>query len=64
MTQHSIGFDSIGGFEGHEHFHITGEQKCFNCGRTLTEIIENKLIECDERELNELKKSIDLDIKN
>lgn len=44
---HEVGRKTIGGFPGHEHFHPYGEQICFNCGRTLREIIAQGLLECD-----------------
>ena len=36
--EHEFGYNTIGGFPGHEHIHATGYQVCLNCGKTFREI--------------------------
>ena len=52
ILQHRIGRNVIGGFTGHEH---NGEQICLNCGRTLREIIEKRIIRCNEKKIKDEK---------
>ena len=40
--EHEFGYNTIGGFPGHEHTHITGYQVCLNCGKTFREILSIK----------------------
>ena len=37
---HEIGRRAIGGFADHEYIHPSGEQICFNCNKTLADIIK------------------------
>ena len=46
---HEIGRQAMGGFPGHEHIHPTGNQFCFNCEKTLTQILQEAIQEGYER---------------
>ena len=51
INDHEIGRRAIGGFPGHKHIHSTGDQFCFKCNKTLREIIEKKIVNCDENQM-------------
>lgn len=53
--EHEIIRNAIGGFPGHEHIHPGGEQFCFNCKKTLNQIIKETRDEA-EFELQNIQK--------
>jgi hypothetical protein len=58
--KHEIGYHSIGGFPGHEHTHTTGEQYCFNCNKTLTEIISHAISQAVNKFIASERKKLEM----
>ena len=48
LSDHDMGYRTIGGFPGHEDVHPTGEQVCLKCGKTLSEIVKPLLSQARE----------------
>ncbi len=59
--EHEFGYKAIGGFSGHAHTHPTGKQICFNCGKTIDEILktafENQKAEIEKECLKRCKEA-------